>query len=312
VVVDKHNDGAREAMIKALKITAKDPKEILKELKGKPAEEIMAAYSEIMMQMNYFSIALDGNFLKEMPDTCLKKQTLAKVPFMVGVNSTEAYGLLAPGQDKGFSQGLSEEDAKNAIKGFFSYAYKLASDENVFNEIWNKYKSIYSDVNDIMRFSKIAAEIQGDCNFVQPTLKCVKSCASNGSVYFYRMNQKTRLFHDKQFQPAEGAMFKSDLCECDHGDDLMYTFGYPLNSNKLSLSAKFSEEEKELSKIWMGYLVNFATSGNPNMGTNRPITNWEDFALRSKYLLVNDNPSMQENFFKDRFKFWEKIECSKN
>ena len=75
------------------------------------------------------------------------------------------------------------------------------------------------------------------------------------------MNQKTRLFHDKQFQPAEGAMFKSDLCECDHGDDLMYTFGYPLNSNKLSLSAKFSEEEKELSKIWMGYLVNFATSG---------------------------------------------------
>ena len=49
MVVDKHNDGAREAMIKALKITAKDPKEILKELKGKPAEEIMAAYSEIMM-----------------------------------------------------------------------------------------------------------------------------------------------------------------------------------------------------------------------------------------------------------------------
>jgi len=260
--------------------------------------------------MKYFSIALDENILKEMPEACFKQRTLAKVPFIIGVNSTEAYGLLAPGQDKGFSQGLNEEDAKNAIKAFFSYAYKIANDEKVFDEIWNKYKSIYSDKNDIMRFSKIAAEIQGDVNFVHPTLKCVKSCAGNSQTFFYCMNQKTRFFHEKEFQPAEGAMFKSDLCECDHGDDLMYTFGYPLNCNKLSLSAKFSNEEKKLSKIWMGYIANFATSGNPNIGVNRPTTKWEDFALGNKYLQVNDKPSMQENFFEDRFIFWEKLESS--
>ena len=75
--------------------------------------------------MKYFSIALDENILKEMPEACFKQRTLAKVPFIIGVNSTEAYGLLAPGQDKGFSQGLNEEDAKNAIKAFFSYAYKV-------------------------------------------------------------------------------------------------------------------------------------------------------------------------------------------
>jgi len=310
MIVDKYNDGAREAMIEKLEIDAGDPKEILKKLKQKPAEEIMAAYGEIMMQMKYFSIALDGNILKEMPETCFKQRTLARVPFIIGVNSTEAYGLLAPGQDKGFSQGLSEEDAKNAIKGFFSYAYKIANNEKVFDEIWNKYKSIYSDKNDIMRFSKIAAEIQGDVNFVHPTLKCVKSCASNSKTYFYRMNQKTRLFHEKEFQPAEGAVFKSDLCECDHGDDLMYTFGYPLNCNKLSLSAKFSNEEKELSKIWMEYIANFATSGNPNIGVNRLITKWEDFAVGSKHLQVNDKPSMQGDFFEDRFTFWEKLESS--
>lgn len=49
MIVDKYNDGAREAMIEKLEIDAGDPKEILKKLKQKPAEEIMAAYGEIMM-----------------------------------------------------------------------------------------------------------------------------------------------------------------------------------------------------------------------------------------------------------------------
>ena len=54
---------------------------------------------------------------------------------------------------------------------------------------------------------------------------------------------------------------KPEFCECDHGDDLIFTFGLPLTDRKLTFDAKFTEDEKKLSKEWIKYIVNFATNG---------------------------------------------------
>ena len=54
---------------------------------------------------------------------------------------------------------------------------------------------------------------------------------------------------------------KADFCECDHGDDILFTFGMPLTDLELTYNPEFTEDEKKLTKEWMNYVVNFATNG---------------------------------------------------
>ena len=75
------------------------------------------------------------------------------------------------------------------------------------------------------------------------------------------MSQSLRLHHDRNFNHETKSELKADFCECDHGDDINFTFGLPLNDSKLTFDAKFSEEEKKFSEDWMKLIVNFASSG---------------------------------------------------
>ena len=75
--------------------------------------------------MQYFAPNIDGVFVKERPDVTIDRSHLHKVPFMIGVNSTEMSGMMAPGQDKGFGTGLSEEDGKQATKDALWFMYTV-------------------------------------------------------------------------------------------------------------------------------------------------------------------------------------------
>ena len=80
-------------------------------------------------------------------------------------------------------------------------------------------------------------------------------------AYFYMMTQDLKYNHSKEYNKEEKPHIKSSLCECDHGDDLIFTFGVPLTSAKLIIDASFTQEEILFSEQWMKFLVNFATSG---------------------------------------------------
>ena len=75
------------------------------------------------------------------------------------------------------------------------------------------------------------------------------------------MSQQPQFHHDRAYNSNEQSTMKSHLCECDHGDDIIFTFGVPLAKAKMTYEVKFTEDEKKLSVRWMDYLVNFATSG---------------------------------------------------
>lgn len=75
----------------------------------------------------------------------------------------------------------------------------------------------------------------------------------------YVMSQSTTFNHDSDYGPETAR--KPAFCDCDHEDDIVYTFGIPLYSGKLSFDVKFTEEEKELSREWMKYIANFAKTG---------------------------------------------------
>ena len=78
-------------------------------------------------------------------------------------------------------------------------------------------------------------------------------------VYMYYMKQQLRCHHEDEY--SIDLQKKVTFCECDHGDDVVFTFGVPLMNGKMMTQCKFSEEEKELTKAWMTYITNFATNG---------------------------------------------------
>ena len=75
----------------------------------------------------------------------------------------------------------------------------------------------------------------------------------------YVMAQQPQFNHDPAYGPKSA--MKPEICQCDHGDDIIFTFGMPLTDEKLTFDVKFTENEKLLSKEWMKYIVNFATNG---------------------------------------------------
>ena len=72
----------------------------------------------------------------------------------------------------------------------------------------------------------------------------------------YVMTQRTNYNHNG----PEYAR-KAEFCECDHGDDVPFTFGWPLAERNLALNSNFTDDEKQLSREWMTYIANFATNG---------------------------------------------------
>ena len=75
------------------------------------------------------------------------------------------------------------------------------------------------------------------------------------------MTQDVKYNHETKYNPKGEALMKSHLCECDHGDDINFTFGLPFFNGKFTLDVGFSDEEYFMSALWMKYLVNFATTG---------------------------------------------------
>ena len=90
-------------------------------------------------------------------------------------------------------------------------------------------------------------------------LKALFYAESNGTTYMYLMTQQPSYNHDPAYGPVTAR--KAPFCECDHGDDIVFTFGLPLCKRKLTFNVKFTNEEKLLSKDWMKYIVNFARNG---------------------------------------------------
>lgn len=67
-----------------------------------------------------------------------------------------------------------------------------------------------------------------------------------------------KMNHDDAYSDMQK---KPDWCVCDHGDEIFMTFGAPFSPVKLTMNARFSEDEKKLSKDFMTYLTNFAKTG---------------------------------------------------
>jgi len=310
MLMKEDNDMPVSKMLEFLKIEDKDPQVLMEKLKKLPAEDIVNAADAIIKAYQMFCpLKNDGTFFPHNLDDVMKNKSFSKVPYIFGVNNTEGCGVLNPGKDKdpSYNEGLSEKDGNEILDLLISFMAPPAKAAAVKEAIIKEYGQGMDKEKNQHFWSILIGTMNGDLNFVMSSLKSAAVHSStNAPTYFYHMTQQPRYNHGDEYNfMGEKRKDKADFCECDHGDDLNFTFGFPLTNAKLVLDVKFTDEEVLFSEIWMKYLVNFATTGNPNEGPNQMNLEWPKYeATSKKYLESNDNPQVKADLSSTRVKFW--------
>ncbi|XP_076803494.1 cocaine esterase-like [Clavelina lepadiformis] len=271
--VKKSYERITEKFLNELKIEERDPKIYMPKLKALPVNEIVEAIKTVGMEYaEAYYTTIDGKFLTEMTDDLFEQGNVAQVPSIIGINSTEYAGLFMIGLQPNFSEEEFDQFAKPRIAIF------AGDKDDKKDELYKKLKEVYAadySNDEPSKWQKVAADMLADCYFVFSITKLALLLKKNNRpVYFYEMNYKLRLYHDQDY--SGGLLQKSDQCECDHGDDIVFTFGFPMMNGKFEQDVKFAEDEEEFSRIWMTYLCNFASTGDPNKGKQVPCQ-WRDF-----------------------------------
>jgi len=299
---------ALKIFLNEMGITSEDPEEIMKELTTCGTDKIMAAQQKQTKEiMNAFVVVIDGYFLPKNPTVLLQEKQFNNLPYIIGFNSDEGSGLLQR-PNVNFKHGLTEEEYDQQIA--MTMGLVCFQKPEKIAEVTKLVKTHYSqqvNSDDSMKWSRILGAITADLTFINPCLTTLNAYADAGQkVYMYYMNQPTAWYRDRSSLFTDDTK-KAEFCDCDHGDDIMYTFGFPFYDQKYSREGIwFTEEEKECSRVWMTYVVNFASSGNPDNG-NVPAA-WPQYSKDHSYLEVNTKPECKKNFKPENFKLWtEKI-----
>ncbi|XP_076822299.1 fatty acyl-CoA hydrolase precursor, medium chain-like [Clavelina lepadiformis] len=282
-----------------------DVDNLIQKLKSMPANELRSTVGELAKKFVSFFATVDGKFLPDLPENLLKSNQLAPVPCIIGCNNSEGQGMLALNNPPSFFEGFSEEEFRNTMKGIigFSFPQKIEQADKIIDTLKSFYNGKFL-FNDNMRWSKMFGEINGDIWFLVPSIENALIHSATGKpTYFYYMTQQPKFNHDDEY--AIKMKKKMEHCECDHGDDLMFTFGLPFMNGFMLNEFRMSKEEEELSKSWMTYITNFAKSGNPNEGEKVDYT-WPQYDSESKRHLTVQMPIGEgSQLNEDRYKLWQ-------
>lgn len=307
--VVENNDAAVKRLLADLNITGDDSKS-LEQLKQKSADEIMKVYSNMIKEHMFVMVnKRDGSFLVDDPTVVMTSpatsSSCARVPYMLGVNNSEAMGVLAPGgKEKGFDGGLSEEAATEIMMGVVGMIAPEEKHALLRQAIIDEYGR--GVAQDEMYWSQVVGDWIGDQMFLTASLGAADKWSGDGlDCYFYHMTHQTRYSHDPEYNLSSEQKYKSKICKCDHSDDIFYTFGFPLSNAEMSFPVRWSEEEVQLAQLWMSYVTNFVHTGDPNKGPSEVAKMWPRYDGRDRsYLEVGPSPAVKRDLKADRIKFF--------
>jgi len=278
----------------------------LKKLKEFSMNEILQAQNKILAAGCFFCPGVDGEFLPDYPEQLYESRDIAKIPVMLGFQSTEGSGTLmsAPG----FAEGITGEACKQIVQGAVPAGVKPESKEEAVDILMESYLATL-DAEDPLKWSKVAGLVKGDSMFCKFMVELGNIYAEIGNdTFFYHFEYGPRYSHDVTY--GDDVTQKSDICESDHGDDLPFTFGMPFANVSLYKKARFTEREEEIASDWMKYLANFATHGDPNKGESVS-PEWPKYNWKMGPFLRFKPPYSEvgENLIADRVAAWKKVEA---
>ncbi|XP_077972457.1 fatty acyl-CoA hydrolase precursor, medium chain-like [Styela clava] len=277
-----------------LKITEEDDNKILEALQKVPADDLVEAMMSLMESGESFCPCFDGKVFPKTPEEVLKNKDFTKVPYIIGCNNTEGQGLLSIMSSPNYMKGITEEELGQVF-------YIPVSEEG-----FEKCKDFYiKDESDEKRFSKMFGAVMGDDLFVSKAVQTASVYSDSGSqIYLYYATFQLKMFQDNVYGEEVGKM--PEWCFCDHSNDIMMTFGVPFSPHPLSIKAKFSKEEEEISRKFMAYLTNFAKTGDPNKG--KPVDKeWPQYKAKGDHLVVGSTFSVEKNLAEKEVDFWNNV-----
>lgn len=283
-------------LFEKLEIKEKDDEKILNAMQNIPTDKLVNVHQEMMMARYTFVPIIDGKIVPKSPSEMMKEGNFAKVPYIIGVNNTEGYGVSVSFHGEAYKKGFSEELAKMSMP--------LPMTDKGFEEC----KKFYSgDTKDVKRFNKLVGGSLSDAMMWKAVESAVcHSEKTNADVFLYLGAFRLKMHHDPEFAPKVGKKF--DECICDHGDDVYMTFGLPFIPDKFSVEVNFTDEEKKISRNFMTYLTNFAKTGNPNKGTEVE-EQWPKYQDNKEHLIIKNPFSVGKNLAEKESKFWsEKVQ----
>uniref|UniRef100_A0A8C8M9E7 Carboxylic ester hydrolase n=1 Tax=Oncorhynchus tshawytscha TaxID=74940 RepID=A0A8C8M9E7_ONCTS len=138
-------------------------------------------------------------------------------------------------------------------------------------------------------------ELVGDALFTIPALKTAGFHRDAGvPMYLYEFQQTPSML--KKMRPS--------FVGSDHGDELMFVFGYCFTTSHVTVDALCTEEDEQLSEIMMSYWGNFARTGSPN-GVG--LVQWPQYGPEGDYLGIGLEQVPGQHLKRDRFTFMTKI-----
>lgn len=237
-------------------------------VKKAPVKEILEFYGKVPKGMEecFRTLSADDGFFTTAP--WQMKEFVNKVPVLGGKNQAECGAMLLIFLEEmmpGLSTGLSKEALKGAIH--FGVA-KLVPDEAKAAEITEKtlqsWLSIYmEDTKDPMTYTRIFAQSMAD-QFFYGVVDRMELNSELQDMFLYELDSRTEMFHDTEFH-GNSPNIRPEFCRSDHGDDLIYTFGYPFLAEFFTLAEgqRWTEQEVALSRRVMKIWSQFALTGSP-------------------------------------------------
>ncbi|XP_076802958.1 fatty acyl-CoA hydrolase precursor, medium chain-like [Clavelina lepadiformis] len=293
-------------LLEVLKVEATDPKEIVAKLKKVPAQELINATETLHTSLLSFFAHVDGRVLAEDPATLIEKKQFSNVPSIIGFNNSEGSGLFMKHMPKDFFDGYSEEAFDATIKSRLPYMISGLEPDKT-DDALRRIKEVYGsefEEDGKFKWSSVSAALFGDHLFVFTTIDQLHAHSKTGyGTYLYHMTHQLKCHHDDEFKGEISK--KAEFCRCDHTDDIIFTFGEPLMNGEMTKRVKFSKEEEEISRKWMTYIANFATSGNPNKGSEVEVE-WPQYDVtKQRHLLVQNPLSHGDHLAESRYKLWK-------
>ncbi|KAK6318065.1 hypothetical protein J4Q44_G00113560 [Coregonus suidteri] len=232
-------------------------------------------------QMLYFGVTVDGQFLSKSAMEISQNHEMHKVPFMTGVNDNEVGWLLAklfapPGWENGVD--------RVKVMPIMAMFYPDPKDQWITELIADEY--LGTSGNRVKNRDGFT-ELVGDIMFTIPALQTANFHRDAGvPVYLYEFQQTPSML--KKMRPS--------FVGSDHGDELMFVFGYCFTSHVIMDGC--TEEDEQLSRIMMSYWGNFARTGSPN---GAGLVQWPQYGPEGDYLGIGLEQVPGQHLKRDRF-----------